>query len=41
MDAGLLTKLKALEKENQRLKRMYTDACIDRDILKEIVEKKL
>ena len=41
MDVAMLTKLKELEKENQRLKRMYADACMDRDLLKEVVEKKL
>jgi len=41
MDVSMLMQLKALQKENQRLKRMYADACMDRDLLKEVVEKKV
>ena len=36
-----LKRLRELEQENARLKRMYVDACLDNQILKEIVGKKL
>lgn len=36
-----LKRLKLLETENQRLKRMYADLCIDHEILKDVVAKKL
>lgn len=41
MDASALRRLKELEEENQRLKRMYADLSLDHQILKDIVEKKL
>ncbi len=40
MDANLISRLKELERENARLKRMYTDALLDADILKEAMAKK-
>jgi putative transposase len=40
MDASLISRLKELERENARLKRMYTDALLDADILKEAMSKK-
>lgn len=40
MDASLISRLKELERENARLKRMYTDALLDADILKEAMGKK-
>jgi putative transposase len=40
MDASLISRLKELERENARLKRMYTDALLDADILKEAMAKK-
>jgi putative transposase len=40
MDASLIGRLKELERENARLKRMYTDALLDADILKEAMSKK-
>jgi putative transposase len=40
MDASLIGRLKELERENARLKRMYTDALLDADILKEAMAKK-
>ena len=40
MDASLISRLKDLERENARLKRMYTDALLDADILKEAMAKK-
>jgi putative transposase len=36
-----LRKLRKLEEENHRLKRMYADLCIDHEILKDVVAKKL
>lgn len=39
MDAAMITRLKELETENNRLKRMYADARMDNEILKEIIEK--
>lgn len=36
-----LKRLKQLEEENQRLKRMYANLCIDNEILKDVVAKKL
>lgn len=40
MDASLMSRLKALEAENARLKKLYIDAKIDNDILKECLAKK-
>lgn len=36
-----LRKLRKLEEENHRLKRMYADLCIDHEILKDVIAKKL
>lgn len=41
MEASMMQNYKHLEEENRRLKKMYAEACMDRDVLKEIVEKKL
>lgn len=40
MDAGLMGRLKELELENKRLKKMYADAQLDAEILKESLAKK-
>jgi len=40
MDASQLKKLKELEAENKRLKRMYADLSLDHHILKDVLEKK-
>jgi putative transposase len=40
MDVSLISRMKELERENARLKRMYTDALLDADILKEAMAKK-
>ncbi len=40
MDATQLKKLKELEEENRRLKRMYADLSLDHELLKEVLEKK-
>ena len=41
LDASALRRLKELEAENQRLKRMYAELSLNHQILKDIVEKKL
>jgi len=40
MDASQLRRLKELEDENKRLKRMYADLSLDHELLKEVLEKK-
>ena len=40
MDASQLKQLKALEQENHKLKQMYADVALQRDALKELLEKK-
>ena len=40
MDASQLKRLKELEEENRRLKRMYADISLDHQLLKEVLEKK-
>ena len=39
MDASMMKRLKELEDENQRLKRMYANAAMDNEILKETLKK--
>lgn len=41
MSVSELKRLKTLEKENARLKRMYATLSMDNDLLKEVLEKKL
>lgn len=41
MDASLMARMKELEKENARLKRMYADAQLRADVVQEYLEKKL
>lgn len=41
MDAGHLKRLKELELENSKLKRMFADVSLQRDALKDLIEKKL
>jgi putative transposase len=41
MELSQLKRLRLLEKENQQLKRMYADAKIEIEALKDVVEKKL
>jgi putative transposase len=41
MKSSQLKKLKELEDENQKLKRMYADVSLQRDALKDLIEKKL
>lgn len=40
MDASLMTKMKELEAENKRLKKMYVEERLKAEILKEAMEKK-
>lgn len=41
MDLPMVKKLKELEEENRRLKKMYAEVCMDKEVLEEIIEKKL
>lgn len=41
MNASQLKKLKELEEENVKLKQMYADVSLQRDALKDVIEKKL
>jgi putative transposase len=40
MDASMMKRLKELEVENKRLKKMYAEAKLGQDILKEAMAKK-
>lgn len=40
MDASLMKRMKELEAENKRLKKMYAEAQLGQDILKEAMAKK-
>jgi putative transposase len=40
MDASMMKRLKELEAENKRLKKMYAEAKLGQDILKEAMAKK-
>lgn len=41
MELPMMKKLKELEEENRRLKKMYAEVCMDKQILQEVIEKKL
>lgn len=41
MEASELKRIKELEEENARLKRMYSNLAIELDVAKYIIEKKL
>jgi putative transposase len=41
MDASMIKRLKELEDENKRLKKMYAEERIKADIRQEIIEGKL
>lgn len=41
MEASELKRIKDLEEENARLKRMYADVAMELDVAKYIIEKKL
>ena len=40
MDASLMKRMKELEAENKRLKKMYADKCLAEEILQEAMAKK-
>ena len=40
MDASMMSRMKELEQENARLKKMYAEAQMSADILKEALTKK-
>ena len=40
MDASLMARLKELEDENRRLKKMYAEECLVSQLRKEALEKK-
>ncbi len=40
MDASLMTRMKELEAENARLKKMYADVQLQNDVIKEAIAKK-
>lgn len=40
MDASLMARMKELEEENRRLKRMYAEAQMKADVLREALGKK-
>ena len=40
MDASLMTRMKELERENARLKKMYAESQMMADVLREVLEKK-
>lgn len=41
LEASELKRIKALEEENAKLKRMYAELALDHQMAKEIIEKKL
>lgn len=41
MDLPMMTRLKELEAENNRLKKMYAEERLKAEILREVLEKKL
>lgn len=40
MDSSLMTKMKALEEENRRLKKMYAEERIKAEVIQEAMAKK-
>ncbi len=40
MDASLMSRMKALDEENKRLKKMYAEKSMQNDLLKEALGKK-
>ena len=40
MDTSMIARLKELEAENKRLKKMYAEECLKAEIIKEAMEKK-
>ncbi|MGE4170533.1 MAG: IS3 family transposase [Candidatus Margulisiibacteriota bacterium] len=40
MDLPMMKKLKGLEEENRRLKKMYAEVCMDKEVLQQLIGKK-
>ena len=40
MDAPMISRLKELEAENARLKKMYAESKMDSELLREVLQKK-
>jgi len=40
MDASLMTRMKELEDENRRLKKMYAEECLKAEVIQEAMAKK-
>lgn len=40
MEASMMSRMKTLEDENRRLKRMYADLSMQNDLLKDVLGKK-
>ncbi|EGV52620.1 transposase [endosymbiont of Riftia pachyptila (vent Ph05)] len=40
MDASMMSRLKALEEKNRRLKKMYTEERLKAEIVQEVLAKK-
>ncbi len=40
IDASMMARLKELETENTRLKKIYADECLKEEILQEAITKK-
>ncbi len=40
MDASMIAELKALQEENRRLKKMYAEVHLQKEILQEALQKK-
>ena len=40
MDASMMARMKELERENARLKKMYAESQMMADVLREVLEKK-
>ena len=41
MDASMISEMKSMAQENQRLKKMYAEMSLQNDLLKEALRKKL
>jgi len=41
LDLPMMKRLKDLEVENRRLKKMYAEVSMDKEVLQELIEKKL
>lgn len=40
MSVSEMKRLRELERENARLKAMFADVCLERDVIKDVLEKK-